>query len=202
MAKKATDNPGWAIRILEVITQTLEIATGPDRVVAIVGAASLDVALHRVLQQVLKNPNGTKDNLLDTERPLFSFAAKTELAERLGLLTPEYASCLHAVRRVRNDFAHSSRPCSLSTPPARDHVSSVVNAFADRPKDFQKICSTFFKDVPSPKKEYGAALTQLAIRLEHLLQDLLRLKRENRLSLALALEEVPLRLWQDDTDYL
>jgi hypothetical protein len=50
------------------------------------------------------------------ERSLGSFAAKISLASRLALIDPAVAKALHALRGIRNDFAHSATDTSLAAP--------------------------------------------------------------------------------------
>ncbi len=55
-------------------------------------------------------------SLFQTDRPLGSFGARIALAQRLGLIDPEVEQALHALRKVRNDFAHSTADITLSEP--------------------------------------------------------------------------------------
>jgi hypothetical protein len=53
------------------------------------------------------------------ERGRGSFAAKISLASRLALIDPAVVKALHALRGVRNDFAHSAGDTSLAAPRKR-----------------------------------------------------------------------------------
>jgi len=79
-----------------------------------VGAARLELALERLLMRAMQPHPGGSDNLFDPDRPLGTFSAKISLAFRLGLLDKKVESSLQLVRKIRNDFAHSVGPASLS----------------------------------------------------------------------------------------
>ena len=84
------------------------------RGVVLVGAARLDFALEHLLKAVMVPTSDADDRLFTPERSLGSFAAKISLAARLGLIEPAVEKGLHAIRGVRNDFAHSAGDPSLA----------------------------------------------------------------------------------------
>ncbi|MCP9793436.1 hypothetical protein KBZ20_16865 [Vulcanococcus limneticus Candia 3F8] len=83
------------------------------RGVVLVGAARLDFALENLLKAVMAPTSDDDERLFTPERSLGSFAAKISLAARLGLIDAAVEKGLHAVRGVRNDFAHSAADPSL-----------------------------------------------------------------------------------------
>ena len=58
--------------------------------------------------------NDPDDKLLTPDRSLGSYGAKISLAARLGLIEASIEQSLHAVRSVRNDFAHSAGEPTLA----------------------------------------------------------------------------------------
>jgi hypothetical protein len=65
------------------------------------------------------------------ERSLGSFAAKISLASRLALIDQAVAKALHALRGVRNDFAHSAGHSSLAAP--HHHRKRQAPVYAEKP---------------------------------------------------------------------
>jgi hypothetical protein len=85
----------------------IEIFEASDRAAIIVGVALIDNAITHRIKSKLLPPSTSKDSLFDhDDRPLQSLSAKINLAERLGLITPQFARLLHRARDIRNKFAH------------------------------------------------------------------------------------------------
>src|SRR5262245_14774922 len=83
------------------------IATAGERSAVVLGATKLDAALEELLIASLFPAAGGQDPLFEQERPLSSFGARILLSRRLGLIDDEFEAALHAIRKTRNDFAHS-----------------------------------------------------------------------------------------------
>ena len=79
----------------------------------LVGAARVDTALEALLKAALTPPS-SRETLFHPDRPLGSFGARIALAQRLGLIDPAVEQALHALRKVRNAFAHSTASAVLS----------------------------------------------------------------------------------------
>ena len=94
----------------------LQMMAERGRGVVLVGIARIDLALERLLKAVMAPTDESDDALFRPERSLGSFAAKISLASRLALIDPAVAKALHALRAVRNDFAHSADATSLAAP--------------------------------------------------------------------------------------
>src|SRR4051812_21256128 len=95
----------------EVIeTLVRELREESDRAAVVIGAAHLDAFLMNVLVAFFlpgaKDPE--KDELFGSgpTAPLSSFAARTDVARRLGLINDEFAHGLRIIRKIRNEFAH------------------------------------------------------------------------------------------------
>ena len=96
--------------------------------VVLVGIALIDLALEHLLKAVMAPNPDQDDALFRPERSLGSFAAKISLASRLALIDPAVAKALHALRGVRNDFAHSADATSLAAP---HHRKRLAPAYAE-----------------------------------------------------------------------
>jgi hypothetical protein len=81
----------------------------------LVGAARVDTALEALLKAALAPPS-SRETLFHPDRPLGSFGARIALALRLGLIDPTVEKALHALRKVRNAFAHSTSVTTLGDP--------------------------------------------------------------------------------------
>jgi hypothetical protein len=100
----------------------LQMMAERGRGVVLVGIARIDLALERLLKAVMAPNPDQDDALFRPERSLGSFAAKISLASRLDLIDPAVAKALHALRGVRNDFAHCADATSLAAPQHRKRL--------------------------------------------------------------------------------
>ena len=92
----------------------------------LVGVARVDAALEHLLQAVMAPAPARGDGLFLPERPLGSIGAKVALASRLGLIDAGVERALHALRKLRNAFAHSAESASLADPAHRDRLAPIV----------------------------------------------------------------------------
>ena len=98
----------------------------------LVGAARIDTALENLLKSVMAPGSPKDDNLFKPERPLGTFSAKIALAARLSLIEKPVEKAIQAVRKTRNDFAHSFDGICISD---EQHQSRLAEAFADARKN-------------------------------------------------------------------
>jgi hypothetical protein len=83
-----------------------EIEAGSDRVAATMGAALVENTLVGAILTCLKD-KGESDKLFDDVKgPFNTFYAKTLAGRALGLFGATTEEALHAVREIRNKFAH------------------------------------------------------------------------------------------------
>mgnify|MGYP006148992127 CR=1 FL=1 len=85
----------------------------PPRELAIVSAAVLDVALAELLSLRMADQSKETEEFLglngDGRAPAGSFGARIQMGLLVGLLTPEDAAILRAIKELRNLFAHRVR---------------------------------------------------------------------------------------------
>ena len=95
----------------------------PQRELAIVCAAVLDVALAELLWLRLRECAKESEGFLgldgDGRAPAGSFGARIQLGLLVGLLTPDDAATLRAIKELRNLFAHRVKLTFLSPPALR-----------------------------------------------------------------------------------
>ena len=95
------------------------------RGLVLVGAARLDLALEHLLKAVMAPSTEPDDKLFTPDRSLGSYGAKISLAARLGLIEAAIEQALHAIRSVRNDFAHSAGEPTLAEPRHQKRLQRV-----------------------------------------------------------------------------
>lgn len=84
-----------------------ELARQSDRGVAIVGLAWVEEALQESLVSFLEGDKKAQERLFRQSGPLAALATKINLALPLGMCTQAIATDLHALLKIRNDFAHT-----------------------------------------------------------------------------------------------
>ncbi len=134
----------WEQPAEEMASFMLELAKEGDRSAVVLGAARIDVALEDLLKSIMRPHPGGSDNLFDPDRPLGTFSSKISLAFRLSLIDSEFEHALQMIRKIRNDFAHSTQKLSLSEAREKDRVRDlirVVGKVGDRFHQLREILS-------------------------------------------------------------
>lgn len=106
-------------------TIALQMMEERGRGAVLVGVARVDTALEHLLQAVMAPATDSRDGLFLPDRPLGSLGAKVALARRLGLIEPAVERALHALRKLRNAFAHSAESASLADPVHSSRLAAV-----------------------------------------------------------------------------
>ena len=101
----------------EVFAFRRELSRESDRGAALYAAAHLDDLLHRLLLEFLVDDAGVSERLFSGTGGLATFSARTTLAYLLGLIPVSVRDDLNLIRKIRNDFAHSSRLVSFADAP-------------------------------------------------------------------------------------
>ncbi len=97
-----------------------------ERGTVIVSAALMDEALEDLIKARLVSSPGHEDELFaGPYAPLGSFSAKTDFAYRLGLIGLSTRNSLHQIRKLRNDFAHSSVIESFDSSKVKNRVREL-----------------------------------------------------------------------------
>ena len=104
--------------------------------VALSGAALVDQALEVTLVGRMPQLNrAMHDKLFQGYGPLSSFSAKIDVAFALALLDKRTHAKLSIVRKIRNEFAHSSEPLSFESPVIMSLLSLARNPGEDPGED-------------------------------------------------------------------
>lgn len=155
-------------RIGEFLPLIAELQADNDRGVVILGAAHLDVQLRRLLETILTANSGSSDALLDSDRPLGSFASRIRLLHRMDVMSANTATALHCVRSIRNEAAHVHLAFfRLEDQPHASRVQEMIRLFPARHAMLASAKRVVFRDVRSDSgQNFRAAVLTIAMSLE------------------------------------
>ena len=155
-----------------------------DRAAVILVVAQLDLLLYQILQKYLMPGPSSKDELLESDRPLGSFSAKICMAYRLGLIDNLFSGSLHLIRKIRNDFAHELEGCTLDSGPHRDRVKGLI-AQVENLEFFKKLCDSFKEEdkFTLASIQFRAMAAVIFTNLEALFSHCITLSGKNALGL-------------------
>jgi DNA-binding MltR family transcriptional regulator len=104
----------------EIEATVKDFRTQTDRGVAIMAVSLLEQMLEIVLTlRMMPLTNKSYAVMFGTMAPLSSFAAKIEMALTLGVISENFYYQLHALRKVRNTFAHRIEALTFDHPEIR-----------------------------------------------------------------------------------
>ncbi len=124
-------------RLDEVVAfrETLDAET--DRGCALMSAAYLDSQLEQLIRVSIVDDEDVADELLSQSKPLSSFSSRIDLAYLLGHVGKNVRRDLHLIRKIRNDFGHTSSPLDFGHPPIAARCREMYHCFladADPPR--------------------------------------------------------------------
>ncbi|MBN9687137.1 MULTISPECIES: MltR family transcriptional regulator [unclassified Corallococcus] len=108
---------------LDVIAKS--VATETDRGCVLVFAAYIDEELGKVLRAFFIDDPKLADALLETEKPLGTFSARTKACLALGLISRKTFRAIELVRKTRNEFAHIKEEASFNSPSVRERLKEL-----------------------------------------------------------------------------
>lgn len=98
-----------------------------DRAAIILTASLFESALETLLKSYLVPVSNSVDELFDgPTAPLSEFSSKIQIAYRLGLISQKFASNLHLIRKIRNEFAHNVHGSSLGDGKVKNLLTRLV----------------------------------------------------------------------------
>ncbi len=138
--------------------------TESDRGAAILAASHLEAFLGDCLLAFLIDDNYVEERLFE-RGPLSSFDGRIDMAFALGLISREVRSNLHAIRRIRNYFAHARLLANFSD----NEVKRLCNAFS-----ISVFCESevynHVKKHPDPRDRYLFVVEMCALGLESIMR--------------------------------
>ncbi len=97
-----------------------------ERGSVIVGAALMDESLERLLKtKLVPSPEKNDELFKGPYAPLDNFSAKIDFAYRTGLIGLTHRSSLHLIRKLRNDFAHSSSQLNFESQQVHSRIQEL-----------------------------------------------------------------------------
>jgi hypothetical protein len=97
-----------------------------ERGSAIVCATLIEESLYRLIEARLAPSPEKKDELFDSGyAPLQTFSSKIDLAYRIGLISIEQRSSVHLIRKIRNEFAHSSEEINFESAIVKNRITEL-----------------------------------------------------------------------------
>ncbi len=105
---------------------TKEIEASTDRGAAIIAGAFVDDHLRTALRRRLRQDEQILNEMFNGYGPLSTFSTKIKLAYLIGMISEATASDLDYIRKIRNQFAHSTEIASFLSPPVKDWAMNLT----------------------------------------------------------------------------
>ncbi|KDA94768.1 DUF4145 domain-containing protein [Pantoea agglomerans] len=103
-----------------------EFAGSSERAAVIVGAAFMDEMLTGLLTGFMVPDTPKKDKeIFSGNGPLSTFSSKINMCWKLGLISEGERTTLHAIRGIRNDFAHKLTGISLNDASVMQKIKAI-----------------------------------------------------------------------------
>lgn len=134
------------------------------RSAVIIGAAKIDMMLCKTLEKMFVNIGSKADELLDDGNPLGTFSSRINILYRMGIVDKEFSKILHAIRKIRNSFAHDLKNIDLSSSPHKDRLEELLLPL--RPHvGIEIIINKYLSSEKNPLNEFKGALSVIILRL-------------------------------------
>ena len=112
------------------------------RTEAIVGAEYVDELLEALLRAFFIDDDKSATDVFDNRGPIGTFGARIDLAFLLGLISENERRMLDFIRKIRNEFSHSSKYIDFETSQVKNwclnlfEMSKTAKAIFGKPIDF------------------------------------------------------------------
>lgn len=104
-----------------------ELRSMQDRPAAIVAATLVEDALEdTILSRMRKLTNAEYGDLFLVDGPLATFSSKIRIASALKLVDKSWTRQIHAIREIRNVFAHARFGVDFATPEIMEHIKHIT----------------------------------------------------------------------------
>lgn len=145
-----------------------EFTTENDRACVILSAAKIDYLCGQILAKFLLPNSGTQDELLDIDRPLGTFSARTAALFRFGIIDNEFSRALTLFRRLRNSFAHEVSGSTFDEGGHKDRICELARPFTEF-EDYEGFRVLFAQGKTGTATHFYAAAAILITHLEGVL---------------------------------
>lgn len=106
---------GWTVQTEEHKKTVEEIEKQTDRGAALMAGAFLEERLLQAIKATIYQNSRINGRMFRADGPLGSFSALIDLGFMLGIYGVKRHQTMHAIRRIRNDFAHKTAPLDFQT---------------------------------------------------------------------------------------
>lgn len=104
-----------------------------DRSAGLLASSFLDEYLANCIQSVFIDDSSDYPNekrspvkgLLSYNGPIGTFGIRIDMAYALGLITDDERDDFHQIRKIRNEFAHSSKPIGFNNSKVKSHCNAL-----------------------------------------------------------------------------
>lgn len=97
-----------------------------ERGSVIVSASLMDEALEQLLKvKLVPSPEKNDELFSGPYAPMDNFSAKIDFAYRVGIIGVNQRSSMHLIRKLRNDFAHSSMQISFTSQKVHSKIQDL-----------------------------------------------------------------------------
>lgn|SRR4030067_305509 len=118
------------VRVL--LEYTEQLSHESDRGTVIVSAVLMDEALEDLIKaKLVPSPEREDELFVGAYATLGNFSAKIDFSYRLGLISLSTRNSLHIIRKLRNDFAHSSLKESFNSSIVKGRVRELFKMNKD-----------------------------------------------------------------------
>jgi len=97
-----------------------------DRGLVLMAVAYIDERLSVLLEKYFVDDQNVVKTLFDATGPLGTFSSKLKLAYGIGLLPKNIYTDCNKIRKIRNSFAHVSKPITFEDEPIKSQTHSLV----------------------------------------------------------------------------
>lgn len=115
----------------EVIKFRNSLNDETDRGCALMSASYIDVQLNILLQTTFVDNPKIYQRISNPFGPLGSFSARIDLAYLIGKIGKKVHDDLHLIRKIRNEFGHSSKPLTFTNNSISDRCRGLYNIATD-----------------------------------------------------------------------
>jgi hypothetical protein len=110
----------------ELFSFRRELTLESDRGAALFAAAHLDESLGNLIKAYLVDDDQVAKPIFSGTAFLATFSARIDLAYLLGLIPPIVRRELHLIRKIRNDFAHSTESLEFDSPAMASRIRELT----------------------------------------------------------------------------
>ncbi|MCK9337758.1 MAG: hypothetical protein M0P43_08010 [Arcobacteraceae bacterium] len=152
------------------------ISSETDRGLVLMSVAYIDERLTVLLEKYFVDDKNVIKTLFDTTGPLGSFSSKLKLAYGIGLLPKNIYTDCNKIRKIRNSFAHVSKPMTFEDEPIKSQTHSLIvhgidNHSRTKVRFTRTVMSILLEIEDSirkitrcePKKDFDVAMNQKAM---------------------------------------